>query len=441
MTSGLRRGERCVSGWQKFWLNREKAFWMGWIAVAGLICSVSLGHSQGVGVPPESQPLLQQADLEWEGSFKLPRFDAAGGLSDFQYGATSAAYNPANDSLFVQGRDGYVAEIGIPDLTKSASYGALATGSVLQPFSLLDDQRLSRVNNPNDMHLRGMLVHKGELVASFASFYDATYAQTTSHIVRPLNLNVKGQGRGPFKVGTVMPGHVAGYMSPIPADWQSLFGSVSLTGNFGLPIVTRESWGPAAFGFNPAQLGLINPTPGQALLDYPDINRALGPWDGQSNAWNSTTTFAGVAFIAGTRSVLFFGVHGTGPFCYGEGGVVNPNTGDTWCYDPQGGFKGGHAYPYVYRVWAYDALDLLGVKQGSKNSWEPRPYGTWDLTLPMASVARKMPSVAYDPDLQRIFVIQGFGDTDDPQGFPVVHVYASSVVRKPRTPLGVHMVR
>ncbi len=438
MVSGSRRRDRSAPMLRNWWQTREKAFWIGWIVVAGVICSVSAGMSQGTVLPAESQPILHQTDLIYLGSFKLPR--SAGAYTDFQYGATSAAYNPANDSLFIQGRDGYVAEIGIPTLTASATYSALQTGTVLQPFALLDDQRLSTLNNPSDMHLRGLLVHQGELIASYASYYDANYSQSTTHVVRPLNLGITGQGRGPFRVGTAMPGHVSGHMSSIPYEWQDLLGSVALTGNFGLPIVTRESWGPAAFGFNPAQLGLMNPAPGKALLDYPDNGHSLGPWDGQSSLWNSTSTFAGMAFVDGTRSVLFFGVHGSGPYCYGEGGAVNPNTGDTWCYDPEGGDKGGHSYPYVYRVWAYDANELLAVKRGSKNSWDPRPYETWDLTLPMASAAHKMPSAAYDSVTQRVFIIQGFGASDPPEGFPVVHVYDVSVFKRPHTPARVRLM-
>ena len=52
-----------------------------------------------------------------------------------------------------------------------------------------------------------------------------------------------------------------------------------------------------------------------------------------------------------TRSVLFFGTQGTGPFCYGEGtdqqGLAGSPTpdGTTWCYDPDDSSKGNPRLP------------------------------------------------------------------------------------------------
>lgn len=404
------------------------------LVIAMAAASVVISGQSGGGV--QSLPLLQQSGLIYLGSFRLPI--SAGPLSDFQYGGQSLAFNPANNSLFVQGRDNFVAEIGIPALVKSSTYTSLPVGAVIQPFAAIDDQSLRLAYSPADTSIRGLLVDRGQIIVSFASYYDANYLQQRSHFTRPLNLSTTGQGKGPFKVGTVMPGHVAGHMSLIPADWQMLFGGRALTGNFGLPIVTRESFGPAAFVFDPAQLGLITPAPGTAVLDYPDAGHSLGQWDGQNNLWNSNSTFAGMAFIEGTRSVLFMGSHGTGPYCYGEGSAVNPNNGEPWCYDPEIGNKGGHTYPYVYRIWAYDANDLVAVKQGRKQAWEPRPYGVWDLNLPMTAAWHKMPSAAHDPASGRLFIVQSFGATDAAAGYPVVHVYSAGA-QKPATPQQVHL--
>src|SRR5688572_2974131 len=180
------------------------------LVVTALTASASIAVSQDGGGAPVL-PLAQQADLRYRGAFRLPR--SAGSQSDFQYGARSLAFNPANNSLFVQGRSGFVAEIGIPALTTSANYQDLLQGAVIQPFAKVDDQGLSLRNNPADTFIRGLLVYGGELIVSFVSYYDAMYAQTTSHLVRPLTLSTTGQGRGPFKVGSLFPGHVAGHMT------------------------------------------------------------------------------------------------------------------------------------------------------------------------------------------------------------------------------------
>jgi hypothetical protein len=407
------------------------------LVVTALTASASIAVSQDGGGAPVL-PLAQQADLRYRGAFRLPR--SAGSQSDFQYGARSLAFNQANNSLFVQGRNGFVAEIGIPALTTSANYHDLLQGAVIQPFAKVDDQGLSLQNNPADTFIRGLLVYGGQLIVSFVSYYDANYAQTTSHLVRPLTLSTTGQARGPFKVGSLLPGHVAGYMTSIPTEWQAALGGTALTGNFGLPIITRESWGPAAHAFDPGRLGTANPLPATPLVDYPDNARSLGPWDGQSDVWNSHSTFAGMAFVGGTRSVLFLGVHGTGSYCYGDGGAVRPSSSEPWCYDPESGDKGSHAYPYVYRIWAYDANDLSAVNRGLKKSWEPRPYGIWNFQLPMASKVHVIPSAAYDASSKRLFIVQGFGASDPAEGFPVVHVFQLGQDGPPKAPNHVRLL-
>src|SRR5687768_14767788 len=114
------------------------------LVVAGLAASASIAVSQDTGGAPVL-PLAQQADLRYRGAFRLPR--SAGSQTDFQYGARSLAFNAANNSLFVQGRNGFVAEIGIPALTTSANYHDLLQGAVIQPFAKVDDQGLSLQNN------------------------------------------------------------------------------------------------------------------------------------------------------------------------------------------------------------------------------------------------------------------------------------------------------
>ena len=101
-----------------------------------------------------------------------------------------------------------------------------------------------------------------------------------------------------------------------------------------------------------------------------------------------------MVFPEGTRSVLFFGRHGLGKFCYGPGTtdqqlVGRPTDGgvDTWCHDPTSANKGTHAYPYHYYVWAYDANDLAAVKAGQKQPWEVKPYAVWPFSLPFGETA------------------------------------------------------
>ena len=118
----------------------------------------------------------------------------------------------------------------------------------------------------------------------------------------------------------------------------------------------------------------------------------------------------GVVFPDGTRSVLFFGRHGLGPFCYGTGEK---------CHDPYDGSQGTHGYPYAYRVWAYDAVDLAAAKNGEKQPWDIKPYAVWNLDLPFASGSGHLNGAAYDPVTGQIFVSQAFGDGTK----PLIHVF------------------
>jgi hypothetical protein len=154
---------------------------------------------------------------------------------------------------------------------------------------------------------------------------------------------------------------------------------------------------------------MTNPSPTTPLLYYPSVYPAIGAWDGTNPYFNGTTEVRGVVFPEGTRSILFFGRHGLGQFCYGSG----PECGDS--ADTS---KGTHAYPYAYYVWAYDAADLAAVKNGQKRPWDVRPYAVWPLTLPFGTENAHLNGATYDPSTGRVFISQAFGDGAK----PLIHV-------------------
>jgi hypothetical protein len=156
---------------------------------------------------------------------------------------------------------------------------------------------------------------------------------------------------------------------------------------------------------------------------YPQRHPTLGDWD---TSWSpkrgvlfdGATAIRGVVFPRGTRSVLFFGTQGTGPFCYGEGtdkpGLAGQPTpdGSSWCYDPDDSSKGTHGYPYVPKVWAYDAAAMRAVRRHRKRPWQVRPYATWRLRVPFGS--GQIGGAAYDPQRGRIYLSQQFADGTQP---------------------------
>jgi hypothetical protein len=205
-------------------------------------------------------------------------------------------------------------------------------------------------------------------------------------------------------------------MGEIPAAWHALLGGPVLVGNCCISIISRTSFGPAAFVFNPADAGTAQTIQARPLVYYPP-EHVLAPYDPAEQRltnrsaplYNGTTTITGVVFPEGTRSVLFFGRHGTGPFCYGID-----------CVDPLGKWQGNLAWPYQSQIWAYDATDLARVKAGSKKPWEIKPYGVWKLDLPFDFPTKTIKGAAYDPKTQRIFISQ------ERQEWQLIHVYTVS---------------
>jgi hypothetical protein len=142
----------------------------------------------------------------------------------------------------------------------------------------------------------------------------------------------------------------------------------------------------------------------------------LAEWDATSPLFNGSTQVRGVALPPGARSLLFFGRHGIGEFCYG--------TGED-CGDPVDSSQGTHAYPYVHQVWAYDLNELAAVAAGDRQPWEVQPYAVWRLDEMDNSGSASLSGAAFDPASGRVYLTENFGES------PQVHVYQ---IRVPAAP-------
>jgi hypothetical protein len=257
-------------------------------------------------------------------------------------------------------------------------------------------------------------------------YYDAAGSQVTSHF-----RVVASSVTGPFRVGDAGAGFVSGYMTPIPTEWQQALGGTALTGQCCIPIISRTSLGPAASAFNVADVGARDPVPATAVVGYPLDHPTLGSYDATGHLFNGATSVAGVIFPPNTRSVLFIGRQST-TFCYGEGTADPrldrhpvPREDDViYCYDPTSPYKGQHGYPYEEFVWAYDANDLVAVKNGQQAPWQITPYATWTFALPFEVHDRLISGVAYDPAARRLYLAAPFEDGEA----PLIHVFELNTV-------------
>jgi hypothetical protein len=371
--------------------------------------------------------LVQAGNLAYQGAFRVPAITVAGNpYAEFDYGGTAPAFNPAHNSLFLVSHmyTQMTAELGIPASLGTGPVSSLPTATALHTFvDALGGKLHSVAPDPSTtVYIGGQYVYApGQMVVSAYTYYAGS--PTASHFSRSTDLN-SAAAAGPFNIsagiGPWAVSFVSGYMGGIPAAWQAALGGPALTGDCCLGVVSRTSYGPAAFAFDPANL---TPTAAQPLVYYDGggdpTHATLGNWvnSGPPNPlYNSSSVVTGVVFPEGSSSVLFFGTQGLGPACYGPGG-----SGAGECVDPEGSAKGVHGYPYVYYVWAYDAHDLAAVHAGAKKPWEVKPYAVWSLNLPYApnGQGHHMGGAAYDPATGRIFISQQFADGDG----PVIHVF------------------
>ena len=398
-------------------------------------------------------PLIQKQDMTYKGAFRVPKgkFGDTKKAASLAFGGSAIAYNPLRNSLFIMGHahEKLLMELTIPEIVDSTEINDLHTAEVLQPSVDITGgnwNNLKEDGSPvgNGGSPGGFLLYDNRLIGSAFAYYDGDYSAARSHFVASPNWTTEGiQFKGMYKVGThptgkkeVNGGFVGGYMTHIPDVWQEAFGGPVLTGKGALAVITRTSLGPCAWVFDPDDLGVIDPAPAEMLVGYPSEHPTLGSYGGTSLLYNMVTNINGIVFPEGSSTVLFFGSNGLGmtgegDTCYGVGtdnptlhGTSHPGGGgNKWCYDLAYTDKGTHGYPYVYQIWAYDARDLLKVKKGVVNPWEIRPYAYWYLDLPFANKKASILGVAYDPEMQRIFISQGRGDQYGLDTFPLIHVY------------------
>jgi hypothetical protein len=390
-----------------------------------------------VGTASGDAPLLQLTDLKYQGAFRVPQDGS------FDFGGVPLAYNPAHNSLFIVGnaQEEKVAEISIPQIINSNNLSDLRTAAYLQPFTDITEGHMRNIMagggyySQSDVFIGGLLSYNSKLIGAVYDYFDASGDQVLSHFSSNPELATSGDFKGMYQVGNLGAGLVSAYMTPVPAEWQTSLGGPVITGNCCIPVITRTSFGPAAFTFDPDNLGKTGTVSAMPLLYYTQSHPLVDPKNPPADPWaasnteyfNGATMMGGVVLPQGTRSVLFFGRQGTGEFCYGP--PFNDPACDGRDLWTNGDAHGCHAYPYRYQIWAYDANDLAAVKSGQKNPWDLMPQ-IWPFDLPFQRPAdgREM-AVTYDPPTQRIFISAKYqdGPSDSYKPTPVIHVFRVQV--------------
>ena len=367
-------------------------------------------------------PLLQETDFTYLGSFRLPWCDGRWGYVSDRGGL---AFDATTGHLWAH--EGYgVFEFAIPDLVATTDPLHLPEATLVQPVFDPSEGHLYTDIGSGDAKLGGILVHQDKLILASYIYFDANNAARKSHFQHAKD-GTQASYAGLTKVGADPKtcGWVSKYMAPIPAEWQAALGGVAITGGASLPIQSRLPYGFSAGVFNPDDIDVVDPVPVFVVQGQPSDHQTWGPWDGHSEMWNANAWVNNVCLIAGTRTAIWCGAHGIGPFCYGSPGIE--------CTDPEQPHHGYHGYPYRYQHWLIDMYEWAEVKAGHRQPWDVLPYAYYGVTYPFTSRNHYVIGCAYDPTECILYVMQsqvcGYDNSE-----PAVHGYRVNVPAAPEPP-------
>lgn len=368
---------------------------------------------------------LFSANLKYIGAFNVPSLSGGEGET-FAWAGRGLAYNPGNNTLFMTGHiyQHLVAEISIPTPVINNNYSELPEAVIQQTFSDITEGNLANIGQngaaipQHAARLGGLLVSNNKLYGTSYAYYEGANDATLSHFSSSLNLPQTGDFSGMYKVSTLNPGMIAGYMTLIPENKQAFFnGSTALTGNACLSIISRSSYGPSAFTFTPELISQSNPSHSTALVYYPSAHPTLGDWDNETYAspiYNMATQIHGIVFPKDSDTVIFFGRTGLGIPKYGAGtsdeslhGTPIPDyPEEDYVYDPANHDKGCHAWPYSGYIWEYNIEDLALVLNGSKKPWEIEPASHSIIDFPYTDETSEyqLGGATYDSSRNKIYL-------------------------------------
>lgn len=367
------------------------------LKVSTLLLLFCLGIYFNASAQPTNLPLFQIQDLEFQGGFNIP--SQTYGASNSNYAVGIIEYNPANHSLFLVGHDheNAIAEFSIPALVNSTDHTQLNTATNIQSF--VEVLGSSSNGNPQNIdRISGMKLIDNKLIVNAVEWYDAPANNTHTSIVieNPANLQ-SSTVNGYYSLQGAA--HAAGWITPVPGDWQSLIGAEYLSGSSSkYSINGRLAIGISAFAFdhNVFQQPPSGTIPTTTLLDFslsnplygdyasyqrPDYNltQVLGSTHsghtfadamatvGTNDLWTVESQASFGMIVPGTRT--YFSIGSSGGHNSGIGYKATQNNGNL-C----GGPCAYDANDYHNYYWLWDVNDLLAVKNGAMNPYDVRPY-------------------------------------------------------------------
>ncbi len=402
-----------------------------------------------------SLPLLQISDLQYEGAFAIPADN--NGVLGANYSAGTITYNSTNGSIFLAGHQNgaAVGEYSIPSLVNSTDVAALNSATILQDFRQVLQYTIGDYVEIN--LISGMAMVNDKLIINAVEYYDADANNLHTGVVLQTPTDIANSSVDAY-YSLEGAAHTSGWLSPIPAEWQTLLGGDYIAGNSSkYSINSRLAIGISAFAFNASDM--TNAAPGTVatttLLDFDLSNPLYADYANYENSnynlveINGDNSFTGHTFADANATV------GTNDLwteiSQASYGFIIPGTSTYMAIGASGGHGMGIGYkptqsdgnvcggPCPYDAddrynyyWLWDVNDLLAVKNGTLNPHDVRPYdyGVFDVPF-QTDIYTQTPEFheilggTYDADNEILYLaIDDGASTGQYEHVPVIAAYS-----------------
>lgn len=398
------------------------------LSLSLLFSGVTMAQSD---LPRASKQTILDA---FQGAFKIEHSNS---VSETAWSEGRIAYNPANDSVFIESHvyDLAIGEFKIPqNLSTSSNKSALPSAQVLQSFTNVLNR--APTGRGSSDRIGGMAVIDGKLFVQGYVTYDASGSvrDTTVVVDNPGNLS-QSSVRGFFRMDGAA--RVVNYLSPVPPEWQSELGGNSwIAGNgSGMSIASRLSNGPSLYSFEPDDFGSSSSGSIDTLeyMDYPvehplstevitDTSFGYYDWDAfnvtlQNDMWTELSSAWYGFIIPGTRT---FAVIGSSGMHESGGGYKIVNSAGFECYGPCA--KDNTDEHSFY--WLFDMNEILDASL----PWKPLPYeyGVFDdrfVGYNQQGAVGVPTGGAFDIESGTLVISHGGGTSNNGGGSPIVSVF------------------
>lgn len=352
--------------------------------------------------------------FRFEGGIRFP--NEASGVPSLPY--TSGAFFiqsvEGEDQIWIAGKakEFAIAQYQLPEPVASTNLADYPLATQQQPFTAVGPAGLRDDAN----RVTGIAVSDGRLFVNVAEYYDGQADNLNTTVVAADAFNL-GETLGPeFKTITGK-AHAAGWITPVPAVFQSLLGGDLVMGNASnYPIARRHSIGPSMYIVNSNDVVTTDPKgtiPALPVIDYP-LKTPLHPDQYNESGTNDLWTVVSKAFTGflHVKSRRYMVVGSSGGHHSGLGYKIDQDNGKR-CPGPCAKVH----TDYQNYFWQYQMDAALSAPLPSVI--EPVAYGE----LPLFTHGELIYGAYYQPEKQRLYLLLRDADTTQKTALPLLLVY------------------